>query len=110
MHDINSVIKLNVQLLKFQVKKRKNGRREDPVICDSGNLKATSSRAKIIFIFDLNSFSNLKTIRSHAISYGLLCMSELTPRSARLAIGKLILHNLIFFKLILSACFLYMPD
>ena len=97
MHDLNSLVKLNVLLFKIQVKKRKNGRREDPVICSSDNFKATSSRAKIVFIFDLSSFSNLKTICSHAISNGLLCMSELTPRSARLANGKLILHNLIFF-------------
>ena len=101
MHDLNSLVKLNVLLFKIQGKKRKNGRREDPVICGSGNLKATSSRAKIIFIFDLNSFSNLKTICSHAISNGLLCMSELTPHSARLANGKLIPHKLIFFN---SSC------
>ena len=83
MHDLNSsLVKLNVLSFKIQLKKRKNGRREDPVICGSGNLKATSSCAKIIFIFDLNSFSNLKTIRSHAISNGLLYMSELTPRLA----------------------------
>ena len=62
MHDLNSLVKLNVLLFKIQVKKPKNGRREDPVICGCGNLKATSSRARIIFIFDLNSFSNLKTI------------------------------------------------
>ena len=49
MHDRNSLIKLNVLLLKIQVKKRKNGRREDPVVCGSGSLKATSSRAKIFF-------------------------------------------------------------
>ena len=55
MH-IYSNMQLNVLLFKIQVKKRKNGRREDPVICGSGNLKATSSRAKIIFTFDLNSF------------------------------------------------------
>ena len=97
MHDRNSLIKLNVLLLKIQVKKRKNGRREDPVVCGSGSLKATSSRAKFFFIFDLNSFSNSKTICSHAVSNGLLCMFKLTPRSARLANGKLILHNLILF-------------
>ena len=91
MHDLNSLVKLNVLLFKIQVKKRKNRRREDPMICGNGNLKATSP-AEIIFIFDLNSFSNLKTICSHAISNGLLCMSELTLRSARLANGKLILH------------------
>ena len=62
MHDLYSLVKLNVLLFKIQVKKPKNGRREDPVICGCGNLKATSSRARIIFIFDLNSFSNLKTI------------------------------------------------
>ena len=33
---------------------------------------------------------------SHAISNGLLGISELTPRSARLANGKLIQHNFIF--------------
>ena len=110
MHDLNSLVKLNVLLFKIHVKKHKNGRREDPVICGSGNLKATAFRAKIIFIFDLKSFSNLKTICSHAISNGLLCMCELTPRSARLANGKLILHKLIFFEFILSACFLYMSD
>ena len=76
MHDLNSLVKLNVLLFKIQVKKRKNGRREDPVICGSGNLKATSSRAKIIFIFDLKSISNLKTICSQTISNGLICMSE----------------------------------
>ena len=96
MHDLNSLVKLNVLLFKIQVKKRKNGRREDPVICGTGNLKATSSRVKIIFIFDLNLFSNLKTISSRAISSGLLCISELTPRSPQLANGKLILHNFIF--------------
>ena len=85
MHDLISLVKLNVLLFKIQVKKRKNGRQEDPVICGSGNFRATSSRAKINFIFDLNSFLNLKTMCSHAISNGLLCMSELTPRSARLA-------------------------
>ena len=73
LHDLNSLVKLNVLLFKIQVKKRKNGRREDPVVCDRGNLKATSSHAKIIFIFDINSFSNLKTICSHAILNGLLC-------------------------------------
>ena len=99
MHDLNSLVKLNVLLFKIQVKKRKNGRREDPVICGSGNLKVTSSRAKIIFIFDLNSFSNLKAICLRAISNGLLCMSELTPRSARPANGKLIPQNLNFFKI-----------
>ena len=72
MHDLNSLVKLNVRLFKNHVKKRKNGRRENPVICGSGNLKTTSSRAKIIFIFDLKSFSNLKTICSRAISNGLL--------------------------------------
>ena len=61
MHDLNSLVKLNVLLLKIQGIKRKNGRREDPVICSTSNLK-TSSRAKIILIFDLKSFSNLKTI------------------------------------------------
>ena len=79
MHDLNSLVKSNVLLFKIQVKKRKNRRREDPVICGSGNLKATS-RAEIIFMFDLNSFSNLKTVCSHAFTNGLLCMSELTPR------------------------------
>ena len=78
MHDLNSLVKLNVLLFKIQVEKRKNGRREDPVICATSNLKATSSRTEIIFIFDLKSFSNLKTISSHAISNGLLYMSELT--------------------------------
>ena len=78
MHDLHSWVKLNVLLFKIQVKKRKNGRRGDPVICGSSNLKTTSSQTKIIFIFDLKSFSNLKTISSHAISNGLLCMSELT--------------------------------
>ena len=82
MHDLNSLVKLYVPLFKIQVKNRKNGRRENPVICSSGNSKATAFRAKIIFIFDLKSFSNLKTIRSHAILNGLLCMFELTPRSA----------------------------
>ena len=77
MPDLNSLVKLNVLLFEIQIKKRKNGRREDPVICGSGNLKATSSRAKIIFIFDLNLFSNLKKICSHAISNGLSCVSEL---------------------------------
>ena len=91
MHDLNSLIKLNILLFKIQVKKRKNGRREDPVICGNGNLKAISFRAKIIFIFDLKSFSNLKTISPHAISNGLLRMTELTPHSARLANGKLFL-------------------
>ena len=79
MHDLNSLVNLNVLSFQIQVKKRKNGRREDPVICGTSNLKATSSRAKIILIFDLKSFSNLKTICSHAISNGLLYMSELTP-------------------------------
>ena len=74
MHDLNSLVKLNVLLFKIHVKKHKNGHQEDPVICGRGNLKATSFRAKIIFMFDLNSFSNLKTICSHAISNGLLCM------------------------------------
>ena len=97
MHDLNSLGKLDVLLFKTQVKKRKNGRREDPVTCGNGNLETTSSRAKIVFIFDLKSFSNLKTIFSHAISNGLLCTSELTPNSARPANGKLFLHNLIFF-------------
>ena len=87
MHDMNSLVKLNVLLFKIQIKKRKNERREDTVICGSGNLKVTSSRAKIIFIFDLNSFLNLKTRCLHAISNSLLCMSELTPRSALLANG-----------------------
>ena len=72
MHDINSLVKLNNLLFKIQVKKRKNGRREDPVFCGSSNLKTTSSRGKIIFIFDLKSFSNLKTISSHVIANGLL--------------------------------------
>ena len=85
MHDLNNLVKLNSLLFKIQVKKRKNGRREDPVICGNGNLKATSSRDKIVFIFDLNSFSNLKTICSHAISNGELRMSKLTPRSTRMA-------------------------
>ena len=47
MHDLNS-LKLNVLLFEIRVKKRKNGRREDPVICGTGNLKTTSSRVKII--------------------------------------------------------------
>ena len=72
MHDLNSLVKLNVLLFKIQVKKRKNGRREDPVICNPSNLKTKSSRAKFIFILELKSFSNLKTICSHAISNGLL--------------------------------------
>ena len=97
MHDLKSLVKLNVLLFKIQVKKRKNGCREDPVICGTSNLKTTFSRAKIIFIFDLKSFSNLKTITSHAISNGLLYMSELTPNSARLANGKLSLLQLDFF-------------
>ena len=97
MHDLNSLIKSNVLLFKIEVKKRKNGRREDQVICGTGNLKTTSLRAKIIFIFDLNSFLNLKTVCSRTISNVLLYMSELTPQSARLANGKLFLHNLIFF-------------
>ena len=105
MHDLNGLVKLNVLLFKIQVRKRKNGRREDPVICGTGNLKATSSRAKIIFIFDLKSFSNLETICSHAISNSLLCMFELTPHSARLANGKLFLHNLVFFKIHLVCLF-----
>ena len=72
MHDLNSLVKLDVLLFKIQVKKRKNGRQEDPVIyCGTSNLK-TSSRAKFIFILDLKPFSNLKTISSHAISNGLL--------------------------------------
>ena len=100
MHDLNSMVKLNVLLFEIQVKKRKNGRGEDPVVCGCGNLKATSPRAKIIFIFDLNSISNLKTICFHAISNDLLCVSELTPRLARLVNGKLIPHNLIFFEII----------
>ena len=53
MHNLISLEKLNVLLFKIQVKKHKNGRREDLVICGSGNLKTTSSRAKIIFVFDL---------------------------------------------------------
>ena len=81
MLDLNSLVKLNVLLFKIQVKKRKNGRREDPVICGSSNFKTTYLQAKIIFIFDLKSFSNLKTISSHAISNGLLYMSDLTPHS-----------------------------
>ena len=99
MHDLNSLVKLNVLLFKNQVKKRKNGRREDPVICGTNNLKTTSSHVKIILIFDLKSFLNFKTISSHAVSNGLLCMSELTPHSARLANRKLFLHSLIFFKI-----------
>ena len=111
MHDRNSLVKLNVLFFKTQVKKRKNGRREDPVICGTGKLKTTSSRAKIIFIFDLKSFSNLKTISLDAISNGLLYryMSDLTPHSARLANGKLFLHNLIFF-LIHLVCVFFMYD
>ena len=62
MHDFNSLVKLNVLLFKIQVKNRKNGHRKDPVICGTGNLKATSSPAKIIFLFDLKPFSNLKTM------------------------------------------------
>ena len=109
MHDLNSLVKLNVLMFKIQIKKRKNGRREDPVICGTSNLKTTST---FIFILDLKSFTNLKTISSHAISNGLLYtgMSDLTPHSARLANGKLILHNLICFLFILSACFPCMPD
>ena len=84
-------------LFKIQVKKLENGRREDPVIFGTGNLTTIPSRVNIIFIFDLKSFSNLKTISSHAISNGLLHVSELTPHSARLANGKLFLHRLIFF-------------
>ena len=42
MHDINSLVKLDVLQFKIQVKKRENGRREDPVICGTSNLKATS--------------------------------------------------------------------
>ena len=110
MHDLNALVKLNVLLFKTQVKKRKNIRREDPVYCGTDNLKTTSSRGKIIFIFDLKSFSNLKTISSYAISNGLLYISELTPHSARPANYKLFLHSLIFFKFILSACFSYTPD
>ena len=72
MHDLNSLVKLNVLLFISQVKKRKNGRREDPVICGTSNLRTTSSRFTIIFIFDLKSFSNLKTISSYAISNDLL--------------------------------------
>ena len=45
--------------------KPKNGGQEDPVICGTGNLKITSSRAKTIFVFDLKLFSNLKTISLH---------------------------------------------
>ena len=67
MHAFTSLVKLNVLLLKIEVKKRKNGRREDPVISGAGNLKTTSSRAKIIFMFHLKSFSNLKTLSSLAI-------------------------------------------
>ena len=33
MHDLNSLVKLNVLLFKIRVEKRKNGCREDPVIC-----------------------------------------------------------------------------
>ena len=73
MHDLNSLVKLNVLLFKIQVKKHKNGRREDPVICGTSNLKATSFRANIIFIFDLKSLSNLQTICSHAISVCYVC-------------------------------------
>ena len=79
MLDLNSLVKLNVQSFKIQVKNRKNARRESPVICGTSNLKTTSSQAKIVFIFNLKSFSNSKTISSHAISNGLLYMSELTP-------------------------------
>ena len=96
MHDLNSLVKLNVLLFKIQVKSGKNRRREDPVICSSGKLKTTSSRAGFIFILDLKSFSHLKTTSSHAISNDLLYTSELTLHSARLANGKLFLHSLIF--------------
>ena len=44
---------------KIQVKKRNNERRENLVICGTGNLKTRSLRAKIIFIFDLKLFSYL---------------------------------------------------
>ena len=101
MHDLNTKGKNNVLLFK----KRKNGRRKELVICGISNLKTTSSRAKIIFTFDLKSFLNLKTIFLHAISSGLLYMSELTPHSARLANGKLLLHNLIFFLIPLVCVF-----
>ena len=50
MHHLNNLVKLNVLLFKIQVQKRRNGRREDPVNCGSGNLKVRSSHAKIIFI------------------------------------------------------------
>ena len=70
MHDLNSLVKLNVLLFKLRVKKRRNGRREDsedPVICVTDNLKTTSSRAKIIVIFDLKSSSNKKTQNPHML-------------------------------------------
>ena len=50
MHNLNSLVKLNVLLFKIQVEKRKNRHLEDPVVCGSGNLKATFSCAKIIVI------------------------------------------------------------
>ena len=89
----NSLVKLDVLSFKIQVKKRENGRREEPVICGTSNLKTISSQAKNIFIFDLKSFSNLKTISLHAISNGLLYMTELIPHWSRLANDKLFLHN-----------------
>ena len=74
MHDLNCLVKFNVLLFKIQFKKRKNGRREDQVICGTGNLKTTFSRAKNIIIIDLKSFSDLITKSSHAISNGLLLL------------------------------------
>ena len=79
MHDLNSLVKLNVLLFKIQVKKRKNGRREDPVICGTSNLKTTSSRAKIIFIFDLKSFSKFENNIFTCYFEWFVMLSELTP-------------------------------
>ena len=47
----NSLFQLNsrTQFQKFIEPRR----RDEPIICGTGNLKTTSSRAKIIFIFDL---------------------------------------------------------
>ena len=98
MHDLNSLVKLNVLLCKIHVKKRKNRRQENPVICGTGNLKTTFSRAKIIFMYDLKLFPNLKTISSRAISNSLLFNSELTPHSARLAKWQTLPTQLDFFK------------
>ena len=110
MHDLNSLVKLNVLLFKSQVKKRKNERREDPVICGTSNLKTTSLRVKIIFTFDLKSFSNLKTMSSHAISNGLLYV-RINPTLSKTSKWQTLPTQLDFFqKFILSACFSYMPD